>query len=90
MANEPAQTDACWRARKGGEMSAMAKSNRFLRLPDVKAETGLSRTSIYREIAADRFPRQVRLTARAVGWWSDDIEAWKRSREPAAQGNWGY
>ena len=42
---------------------------RFLRIDDVIATTGLSRATIYRQIDAHAFPEQVRLTARAVGWW---------------------
>lgn len=43
----------------------------LLRLPQVKARTGLSRSTIYLRIAQGSFPRPVRLGgARAVGWVS--------------------
>lgn len=53
---------------------------RFLRLPEVKAEIGLSRTTIYRLEEKGEFPKRGHLSARAVGWWSDDVDRWKSSR----------
>jgi predicted DNA-binding transcriptional regulator AlpA len=41
---------------------------KLLRLPQVKESTGLSRTSIYRKIAAREFPRPVRLGPKSVAW----------------------
>jgi predicted DNA-binding transcriptional regulator AlpA len=40
----------------------------FLRLPEVKALTGLSKTSIYELIREKSFPAPVRLGPRAVSW----------------------
>lgn len=48
----------------------------ILRLPAVKARTGLSRATIYRKIQSDDFPRPHQLSRRAVGWLESDIEAW--------------
>lgn len=48
----------------------------ILRLPAVKARTGLSRSTIYLRISEGSFPRQVSLGARAVGWVSDEIDAY--------------
>jgi prophage regulatory protein len=58
-------------------MNQAAKYN-VLRLPDVKAMTGLSRSSIYARIADGSFPKQIRLgsDSRAVAWLQSDIEAW--------------
>lgn len=53
---------------------------KFLRLPVVKERTGLSRSSIYREIQAGTFPAPKALTARTVGWLEQDIDAWTASR----------
>jgi prophage regulatory protein len=49
---------------------------RFLRIDDVIATVGLSRTTIYRLIGEGEFPRQKQLTRRAVGWWESDIDIW--------------
>ncbi len=49
----------------------------ILRLPQVKARTGLSRSTIYARIAQGSFPKPVPLGgARAVGWVESQIERW--------------
>jgi prophage regulatory protein len=48
----------------------------ILRLRQVVARTGLSRSTIYERIQAGEFPVQIALGARAVGWLEADIEAW--------------
>lgn len=55
----------------------------ILRMPSVLKLTGLSRTTIWRMAKTGTFPAPVRLSKRAVGWRSTDVEAWVRSR-PAA------
>ena len=55
----------------------------ILRLPQVKAITGLSKSSIYAMIASGDFPSQVRLGARAVGWIADQVFAWVAARPQA-------
>lgn len=51
----------------------------LLRLPSVMAETGLSRSFLYKLVAAGRFPRPVRVSPKAVAWRRDEIEEWVRS-----------
>ena len=51
-------------------------ANVILRLPAVKARTGLSRSTIYLRVSDGSFPRPVSLGARAVGWLESDIEGW--------------
>ena len=53
---------------------------RILRLPEVMARTGLSRTTIYRRRLAGRFPQAVPLGTRTVGWVESELEAWLRER----------
>lgn len=53
---------------------------RITRLPEVKALTGLSRSTIYQRISDGSFPAQVNLGARAVGWIEKDILDWIESR----------
>ena len=48
----------------------------ILRLHQVKARTGLSRSSIYHRISEGSFPKPINLGGRAVGWLEADIEAW--------------
>lgn len=51
-------------------------TDKILRFPEVHARTGLSRTTIWREISLGRFPKQVKITAHAVGWRESEIVAW--------------
>jgi prophage regulatory protein len=52
-------------------------STTILRLPQVKARTGLSRSTIYARIATGSFPRPIPLGgARAVGWVEAQVESW--------------
>ena len=55
---------------------------RILRMPDVKAATGISKATIHRLRKNGAFPEPVRLGERAVGWRSVDVEAWIADREP--------
>lgn len=49
----------------------------ILRLPAVKARTGLSRSTIYLRISQGAFPKAVGLGGgRAVGWIEAEIESW--------------
>ena len=48
----------------------------ILRLPAVKARTGLSRSTIYLRISKGQFPRPISLGGRAVGWNSVEINDW--------------
>ena len=48
----------------------------ILRLPDVKARTGLSRSTIYARIAQGSFPKPVTLGGRAVGWIEKEVDEW--------------
>ena len=54
---------------------------KFLRLIQVKETTGLSRTTIYRKIAAHEFPRPIRLGSRAVAWVEADVIQWMNECE---------
>jgi prophage regulatory protein len=54
---------------------------KFLRLPQVKESTGLSRTSIYRKIATHEFPRPVRLGPKSVAWIEAEIQQWMSGLE---------
>jgi prophage regulatory protein len=51
-------------------------SNRVLRLPAVKAKTGLSRSTIYARMAQGTFPAALILGPNTVGWLEADVEAW--------------
>jgi prophage regulatory protein len=48
----------------------------ILRLPAVKARTGLSRSTIYLRISQGMFPKPISLGARAVGWVDTEVQQW--------------
>ena len=50
------------------------------KLPSVQARTKLSRSEIYRRIAAGMFPAPVKLGERASAWNTDEIDAWIAER----------
>ena len=54
--------------------------HRFARMAAVVQMTGLCRATIYRMIADKRFPAQVRIGSRAVGWRWSDLERWSKER----------
>ncbi len=57
----------------------------ILRLPAVKARTGLSRSTIYLRISEDRFPTPIALGGRAVGWIEAEIQEWLEDRIQASR-----
>jgi prophage regulatory protein len=60
-----------------------AEGIRILRLREVMRLTGMSRSSTYAAIADGKFPKQVQLTRRCVGWRANEIDKWLRSRQEA-------
>jgi len=52
----------------------------FLRLKQVKAATGMSRSWIYDAIRRGEFPAPIPIGARAVAWDSESIAKWQASR----------
>ncbi len=65
----------------------MVSDYKILRLPEVKTQTGLSRSSIYLRIAHSSFPKQFSLGGgRAVGWLEADIQNWIKERLAESRG----
>lgn len=52
------------------------QQHQLLRLPQVKAATGLSKSTIYARIAEGTFPKQIPLGPRIVVWVEADIQKW--------------
>lgn len=57
----------------------------ILRLPVVKARTGLSRSTIYLRISKGTFPTPVSLGGRAVGWVEGEIQEWLEKQIEASR-----
>lgn len=58
---------------------------RFLRLPEVISQCGLSRSTLYDAIKQGRFPAPVPLGAKSVAWLSTEIDHWMAERIAARQ-----
>lgn len=58
----------------------MISNEMFLRLPQVKQYTCLSKSSIYRLMDEGDFPKQVYLGARSVVWVKSQIHEWCLSK----------
>ena len=54
-------------------------TDRLIRLPEVIQITSLSRTQIYRLIAAGTFPKQRRISHKVAAWRQSDVAAWVAS-----------
>jgi len=61
-------------------------SQKLLRLPQVKATTGLSKSTIYARIAEGTFPKQIPIGPRLVVWVESDIQSWIAEQVSAARG----
>jgi len=59
--------------------------DRILRRREVQRTTGLSRSSLYRLIAAGSFPSPIQLSANAVGWLETEVSAWIEARVAASR-----
>lgn len=51
-------------------------TERILRRAEVLRITGLSKSTLYAQIARSEFARPVKIGRRAVGWRLSDIQAW--------------
>lgn len=53
---------------------------RLLRLKDVMARTGLSRSYVYALSQKGQFPKQIKLTERSSAWLEEEVNAWIEER----------
>ena len=53
---------------------------KIIRLNEVKVITGLSRSTIYLRMAEGKFPQQISLGSRAVGWINSEVIDWIEHR----------
>ena len=55
---------------------ATTTTDRLLRLSEVLARCGLSRSSLYRMMRDGSFPEPLKVGVRAVRWRESEIEGW--------------
>jgi len=54
---------------------------KLLRWKEVHAQTGLSRSTVWRYERRGEFPRRIQLTTRTVGWLEDEVTNWLSTRD---------
>lgn len=60
-------------------------STTILRLPVVKARTGLSRSTLYLRVSEGSFPKPISLGSRAVGWIESEVDDWLNKQIEASR-----
>ena len=53
---------------------------RVLKVPQVLEQTGLGRSSLFQAVQEGRFPKQVKIGPRSVGWVEDEVQEWIKER----------
>lgn len=56
------------------------QTKRFLRRADVERATGFSGATLYRLAALGRFPKPMKIGARASAWLESEVQAWVDAR----------
>lgn len=62
------------------ENAALTEDIRIIRIREVMALTGLSRSSIYLGIKQRTFPGQLKLSVRSSGWLRSEVIDWVNTR----------
>lgn len=63
-------------AGHAGPAAIEGQLGQLLSIKEVVRVTGISRSTIYRLLAAKRFPRPLKISPRRVGWPSGDLTQW--------------
>ena len=59
--------------------------DRLLTSKQIAAETGISRSTIYRLLQNESFPKPIRIGPRCMRWPESDIKAWVAERKAAGE-----
>lgn len=60
--------------------TAITSDIRIVRIREVMALTGLSRSGIYLAIKQGSFPAQIKLSVRSSGWFLSEVINWVNTR----------
>lgn len=55
-------------------------NTQFLRINEVMARTGMSKSLIYLAMSKGQFPKQIPIGSRVVAWTSESIDAWMEEK----------
>ena len=64
---------------------SLQNQDRIIRINEVMAMTGLSRSGIYAAIKEGTFPAQLKLSVRSSGWLESEVIAWRDKRPRGSQ-----
>jgi len=67
------------------QTSSFRNQDRIIRITEVMAMTGLSRSGIYAAIKEGTFPAQLKLSVRSSGWLESEVVAWRDKRPRGSQ-----
>lgn len=67
------------------QTSSFRNQDRIIRISEVMAMTGLSRSGIYAAIKEGTFPAQLKLSVRSSGWLESEVIAWRDKRPRGSQ-----
>ncbi|TDF78538.1 AlpA family transcriptional regulator [Pseudomonas sp. H9] len=59
----------------------MNELDRFIRVSEVLLFTSFSRTTLWREMKAGRFPNSVQISAGRMAWRTSELAAWQKDPE---------
>jgi prophage regulatory protein len=58
-------------------------------LPSVTARTGLAKTTLYMLIKQNKFPKQVRISEKRIGFLSSEVDEWINQKVEESRGEVG-
>lgn len=61
-------------------------AQRFERIREVMARTGMGRSSIYRRVAEGTFPRPINVGPNTVAWLESELDRWMDEQVAASRG----
>ncbi|CDG17378.1 helix-turn-helix transcriptional regulator [Xenorhabdus doucetiae] len=67
-------------------LSINTSKESLIRLSEVQRRTGYSKAWIYRLIADDKFPKQVKIGSRSVAFLESEIDGWIDQRIAESRG----
>lgn len=59
--------------------------DRYIRIKELSAMLGIAKSTIYRLVKEDKFPKQIKLTERTVVWRLSVINKWVADKENASK-----
>lgn len=62
------------------QLKIISPNRRIFKLADIIEIFAMSRSSIYRAMEHDDFPKPIKLTGRSVGWNREAVESWFANR----------